>query len=107
MRLGLFALSTIGLLLAGAVCLPLADDRRPIPTGTVFGVSVSQPGGDRSVTLGTIVRVEWAITNQTDDDATVTLRSRCRSLNVPNVKLARNEVSLTMITDTLPASGAV
>ena len=79
MRTGLILLPTLGLLLIGATCLPLADDSRSLPDGTVLGVSINAPATDRSVSIGAIVRIEWSITNRTDAEAAVTVTVQRRS----------------------------
>ncbi len=73
LRTGLLAVACVSILLTGAVCIPLFDDSREPPAGTVLAVAVNEPASDVTVAQGAVVRIEYSITNRTGEDAIVTI----------------------------------
>ena len=81
MRYGILAAIAFSWVLAGATCFPLIDlneGQSGASPSTLLSVSVLTPDVDRTIRLGTVVKIEWTAINLTGADAVATIFVRER-----------------------------
>lgn len=92
MRTSLLAAGGLLVLVVGGSCLPFIDTtkREPVP-GKQLGISLTEPAEEETVPEGSLVNIDYAAANLTEESALITLIAESREPGLLRTEIARIE----------------